>query len=94
MAIILRTYYNIHNIKLLVTFWYIFRLEVLFTFDDNFRNDFREEVLRPADCYAEQVIALVKNAYRDKTLKNSIGTTINIIGTIRWHNGSFSKQSL
>ena len=83
-----------HNIKCLITLWYIFRVKVLFTFDSNFQKDFREQDSPPNDDYAEQVIALVKNAYQDKTLKNAIGTTINIDGTFRWYSGSFSKQSL
>ena len=83
-----------HNIKCLITLLYIFRVKVLFTFDSNFQKDFREQDSPPNDDYAEQVIALVKNAYQDKTLKNAIGTIINIDGTIRWYSGSFSKQSL
>ena len=83
-----------HNIKWLITLWYIFRVKVLFTFDSNFQKDFREQDSPPNDDYAEQVIALVKNAYQDKTLKNAIGTPINIDGTIRWYSGSFSRQSL
>ena len=34
-----------------------------------------------------EVMALVKNAYRDKSLKNMIGTKINIIGTKKYHPG-------
>ena len=37
----------------------------------------------------DQVIALVRNAYRDKSLKRNIGTTVEIAGTKKKHTGAF-----
>ena len=34
-----------------------------------------------------EVMALVRNAYRDKSLKNAIGARINIIGTKTRYSG-------
>ena len=37
------------------------------------------------------VIALVKNAYNDKSLKNNIGTKVNIIGVTKKHSTCISS---
>ena len=38
----------------------------------------------------DEVIALVKNAYKDRTLKREIGTIVNIIATKERHYGDLS----
>jgi len=40
----------------------------------------------------DEVIALVKNAFKDITLANSIGTTVNIIGTKKQHSDTLTKK--
>ena len=40
----------------------------------------------------DEVMALVKNAYRDKSLKNAIGTKVNIIGTRQRYDGTLVKD--
>ena len=41
-----------------------------------------------------QVIALVKNAYTDKSLVERIGTTVNIIGEAKRYEGTFTDADL
>ena len=36
----------------------------------------------------DEVISLVKNAYKDKSLKNQLGTIVNIIATKEKYRGS------
>ena len=62
-------------------------MRVLFTFDSEFYHGFNGQDGKSADNYMNEVMALVKNAYRDKSLKNMIGTKINIIGTKKYHPG-------
>ena len=62
---------------------YNFSVNILFTFDTKFVTAF-------GDAGMEQVIALVKNAYRDKKLKKMIGTTVQVIGTKKKHTGAFT----
>ena len=38
----------------------------------------------------DEVIALVKNAYKDKSLKNQLGTIVNIIATKEKYDGDLS----
>ena len=73
-------YYNKH-----LTF--IYSVKVLFTFDQDFRNTFGMEGGR-------QVIALVKNAYKDQSLKRRLGTHVNIIGTATKYSGTFTDADL
>ena len=49
-------------------------MKVLFTFDNGFNSAFGTEG-------GKQVMALVKNAFKDNSLKKKIGTSVNIIGT-------------
>jgi len=56
-------------------------VRVLFIFDDNFENAFDGEDGKSADEHMEEVIRIVKNAFKDPTLKREIGTVVNIIGT-------------
>jgi len=62
-------------------------VRVLFTFDSEFYHGFNGQDGKSGDNYMNEVMALVKNAYRDKSLKNMIGTKINIIGTKKYHPG-------
>jgi len=56
-------------------------VRVLFIFDDNFKNAFDGEDGKSANEHMEEVISIVKNAFKDPTLKREIGTVVNIIGT-------------
>ena len=60
---------------------HIHSVRVLFIFDDNFKNAFDGEDGKSSDEHMEEVISIVKNAYKDPTLKREIGTVVNIIGT-------------
>ena len=42
----------------------------------------------------DEVIALVKNAYKDKSLKNQLGTIVNIIATKEKYRGSLRNALL
>ena len=75
-------------------FFFIFRLKVLFTFDTKFYNEFNGKDGKSGDDYMDQVIAIVKNAYRDKSLKDNIGTTVEIVGTKKKHTSAFNSNSL
>ena len=57
-------------------------MNILFTFDTKFVAAF-------GDAGMEQVIALVKNAYKHKTLKKLIGTTVQVTGTKKKYSGVF-----
>ena len=69
-----------------------FRVNVLFTFDNNFYNDFNGLSGISGDEYMNQVVTLVKNAFLDTTLKSKIGTDVNIVGTTKRHNAVFSSS--
>ena len=62
-------------------------MRVLFTFDSKFYDDFNGLDGKSGNDYMNEVMALVRNAYRDKSLKNAIGTKVNIIGTTKLHPG-------
>ena len=55
------------------------RLKVLFVFDKAFSS--APGFNRNSGDKMSQVISLVRNIFRDKSLKTSLGTTINIIST-------------
>merc|ERR550539_1875031 len=57
-------------------------LKVLFTFDSKFVTTFGAAAM-------DKIIALVKNAYKDKTLKKLIGTTVVVTGTKKKYSGVF-----
>ena len=61
--------------------------KVLFTFDSAFYNDFDGLDDKTADEYIDTVISIVKVAFKDKSLKKSIGTTINVIATKNKYDG-------
>ena len=60
---------------------HIHSIRVLFIFDDHFENAFDGGDGKSADEHMEEVITIVKNAFKDPTLKREIGTVVNIIGT-------------
>jgi len=62
-------------------------VRVLFTFDSKFYDDFDGLDGKSGNDYMNEVMALVRNAYRDKSLKNAIGARINIIGTKTRYSG-------
>ena len=62
-------------------------MKVLFTFDEGFNSAFGAEG-------GNQVMALVKNAYKDNTLVRRIGTSVNIIGTAKTYSGTFTDSDL
>merc|ERR550539_2008352 len=57
-------------------------LKVLFTFDSKFVTTFGAAAM-------DKVMALVKNAYKDKNLTKMIGTTIQVTGTKKKYTGFF-----
>jgi len=57
-------------------------LKVLFTFDSKFVTTFGAAAM-------DKVMALVKNAYKDKNLTKMIGTTIQVTGTKKKYTGVF-----
>ena len=61
---------------------YIFSLKVLFTFDSKFVTTFGAAAM-------DKIIALVKNAYKDKTLKKLLGTTVQVTGNKKKYTGVF-----
>ena len=65
----------------------IHSVRVLFTFDSKFYDDFDGLDGKSGNDYMNEVMALVRNAYRDKSLKNAIGARINIIGTKTRYSG-------
>ena len=69
----------------------IYSLNVLFTFDKCFTNEFNGKDGKSDDEHMKTVIALVKNAYNDKSLKNNIGTKVNIIGATKKHSTCISS---
>ena len=75
----------------------IHSVRVIFKFDSEFYNAFNGLDGKSGDDYMNEVMALVKNAFRDKSLKNTIGTKINIIGTKKRYPGAITgdlRQSL
>jgi len=68
-------------------------VKVLFTFDTKFYKEFNGKDGKSGADYMDQVIALVRNAYRDKSLKTYIGTTVEIVGTKKVHTGAFTGGS-
>ena len=71
---------------------FVFRVKVLFTFDTKFYNDFNGQSGISGDEYMNQVMVLVKNAFLDNTLKNRIGTNVNIVATKARHSSGFSGR--
>ena len=62
-------------------------MKVLFTFDKGFNSAF-------GVAGGNQVMALVKNAYKDNSLKKGIGTSVNIIPTAKTYSGTFIDVDL
>lgn len=56
-------------------------VRVLFVFDQNFYDQFNYKNGKSANEYMDTFIALVKNAFKDKTLRQEIGTYINLKST-------------
>ena len=64
-------------------------------FDQNFYDQFNNKNGKSANEYMDTFIALVKNAFKDKTLKQEIGTYINIKSSKKTlYNKYFNKDSL
>lgn len=69
-------------------FAYNFSVRVLFIFDTEFYRAFDGEDRKSADEHMDEVLSIVKNAFKDKTIKRDIGTHINIIAERQIFNGS------
>ena len=67
--------------------FYINSVKVLYTFDSGFNSAFGESGMN-------EVMALVKNSFKDKPLVNNIGTNVNIIGEKKRYYGTFSEADL
>jgi hypothetical protein len=74
--------------------FYVNSIKVLFTFDNAFYNGFNGEKGQTGTEYMNQVIALVRNAYKDNSLTNRIKTEVNIIGEAKRYHGTFTDASL
>jgi hypothetical protein len=74
--------------------FYINSIKVLFTFDNAFYNGFNGKKSQTGTEYMNQVIALVKNAYKDNSLTKRIETGVNIIGEAKRYDGTFTPESL
>ena len=72
---------EVRNTFLYIILIHIYSVRVLFIFDDHFKNAFDGEDGKSADEHMEEVIRIIKNAFKDPTLKREIGTVVNIIGT-------------
>ena len=83
------TYYICYTflISTILTQRSIYSVRVLLTFDSEFYTAFDGIDGKSGYDYMNEVMALAKNAYRDKSLKNAIGTKVNIIGTTKLHPG-------
>ena len=64
----------------------------MFTFDANFYNEFNGKDGKSGNEHMDEVMALVKVAYLDATLKENLGVAVNIIGTKRRYKKSFTKR--
>ena len=62
-------------------------MKVLFTFDKGFISAFGVEG-------KNQVMALVKNAFKESSIVGRIGTSVNIIGTAKTYAGTFTDSEL
>ena len=62
-------------------------MKVLFTFDKGFISAFGAEG-------GKQVMALVKNAFKDSSIVGRIGTSVNIIPTAKTYSGKFKDSDL
>ena len=78
---------HFHCLDKTYNFFFIYSVNVLFTFDKEFRSAFGDEGMT-------QVIALVKNAYKDNSLASKIGTSVNIKGEATTYSGTFTNTDL
>ena len=69
------------------TFFLICSVKVLFTFDKGFNSAFGAEG-------RTQVMALVKNAFKDSSIVGRIGTSVNIIPTAKTYSGTYTDSDL
>ena len=60
-------------------YFFCFRVKILFMFDKKFTR--APGFNKNTQDKMNQIMALVRNSFRDRSLKNYLGTTINIIGT-------------
>jgi len=67
-------------------------IRVLFTFDKHFYEDFDGQDGKSAEEHMNQVIKLVKNAYKDKKFKREIGTHVNIFAGKVFYDMSFKSD--
>ena len=75
-------------------FFIFFSIKILFTFDNEFYKGFNGANGKPAEEYIAQLIALIKNAFKDKSLVSRIGTSVNIIAETKKYDGSFIHNGL
>ena len=75
---------------LYLTYLIIFSIKVLFVFDNDFYDAFNGEEGKTGEEHMESLVKTVQNAYKDKSLKNGLGTHINIIASKQRYDGSLS----
>ena len=70
----------------------IISIKVVFMYDKKFFKAFHRKGGKSAGTYVKQMMALVRNAFKDKTLKDAIGTTINIKGFMKRYRGTIKTD--
>ena len=71
----------------------LFRVKVLYTFDEAFYDAFDGENDKTGDEYISEVLALTKQAFADTTLKAYLGRKINIVGSSKKYDSTFSQDA-
>jgi len=68
-------------------------VKVLYTFDEAFYDAFDGENDKTGDEYISEVLALTKQAFADTTLKAYLGRKINIVGSSKKYDSTFSQDA-
>ena len=66
---------------------------MLFIFGRNFYDEFDGLDGKSAEEHIEEVIKIVQNAYKDKTIKTELGTVIKIVATTKIYEGDLDWYS-
>ena len=66
---------------------YFFSLKTLFIFTRKFYEEFDGQDGKSAEEHIQEVIKIVQNAYKDKTIKNEVGTVVQIVPGIKIYDG-------
>ena len=77
-----------------ISHFYINSVKVLLTFDNAFYKAFNGAKGKNGTEYMNQVIALLRNAFKDKSMTTKLGTSVNIIGEAKRYDGTFYDSHL